>query len=94
MVTGQLSERKKWLKEEFGFTHVELQFIAKHKSKFYYYDENGTKGIVALKRFFIEKLGYDAELLRTLVVKYPVILSKEIESIEKTFEILKNEGYE
>ena len=47
-----------------------------------------------MKRFFIEKLGYDAELLRTLVVKYPVILSKEIESIEKTFEILKNEGYE
>ena len=66
------------MKEELGSSNVELKFVLKHKPSLYHYDENGTEGIAALKKFFIEKLGYDAELLRTLVVKYPVILSKEI----------------
>ena len=82
------------MKEELGFSNVELKFLVKHKPSLYNYDENGTEGIAALKKFFIDKLGYDAELLRTLVVKYPIILSKDIERIERTFEILKNEGYE
>jgi len=46
------------------------------------YDPDGNTGIIALEKLFIEKLGYDAELLRTLVVKYPAILSKEVDNIE------------
>ena len=30
-----------------------------------------------MKKLFVEKYGYNMELLRTLVVKYPFILSKE-----------------
>ena len=52
------------------------------------YDENGSTGMAALERFFIDKLDYDVELLRTLVVKYPYILSKDIKNIEKAFELL------
>ena len=66
------------MKEELGFSNVELKFILKHKPTLYNYDDDGSKGIVALQKYFIEKLGYDAELLRTLIVKYPIILSKEI----------------
>ena len=57
------------------------------------YDPDGNTGIIALEKLFIEKLGYDAELLRTLVVKYPAILSKEVEHIEQAFKILGNEGF-
>ena len=30
----------------------------------------------ALREFFVKKYGFDIELVRTLVVKYPFILSK------------------
>jgi hypothetical protein len=38
-----------------------------------------------LKEFFVKKYGFDIELVRTLVVKYPFILSKTEEHLENVF---------
>jgi len=42
----------------------------------------------ALNKYFVETHGFSEELVRTLVFKYPVILSKQIEHIESVFNIL------
>lgn len=39
----------------------------------------------ALEEFFVKKFGFDIELVRTLVVKYPYILSKTQEHLESVF---------
>jgi len=45
-----------------------------------------------LKEFFVKKYGFDMELVRTLVVKYPFILSKSEEHLEAVFNILEKQG--
>lgn len=45
--------------------------------------------MTALQQFFVEKHGLDIEYVRTLVVKYPFILSKtqeQLDSVLKTLE--------
>ena len=45
-----------------------------------------------LKEFFVKKYGFDMELVRTLVVKYPFILSKTEEHLESVFTSLEKQG--
>ena len=45
-----------------------------------------------LKEFFVKKYGFDMELVRTLVVKYPFILSKSEEHLEGVFSALEKQG--
>ena len=45
-----------------------------------------------LKEFFVKKYGFDMELVRTLVVKYPFILSKSEEHLESVFSALEKQG--
>ena len=92
--TEGIRQRKARLQEDLGFSKVELEFILKHKPTLYMYNEESKTGVAALERLFIAKLGYDAELLRTLIVKYPIILSKNTKNIEKAFETLKDQGIE
>jgi len=53
--------------------------------------EHSKTGMVALQKLFIDKHGFSKELLRTLVVKYPVILSKEADHIQSVFDLLEKE---
>ena len=46
----------------------------------------------ALEEFFVKKFGFDIELVRTLVVKYPYILSKTQEHLESVFLSLEQKG--
>lgn len=46
----------------------------------------------ALKNFFVKKYGFDIELVRTLVVKYPFILSKTEDHLESVFSTLEKQG--
>ena len=46
----------------------------------------------ALYNLFVKKYGYDSELVRTLVVKYPFILSKTEAHLEEVFETLAKLG--
>lgn len=45
-------------------------------------------GLVALNKYFVEEQGFSEELTRTLITKYPHILSKTIDHIEQVFNTL------
>ncbi len=45
-----------------------------------------------LHRFFVEERGYKPEVLRTLILRYPVILSKDEEHIQTFFQLLADRG--
>ena len=80
---------------EFGFAREEVRFIAKHKPTFLLWQKerlDGERGIRALQQFFVGKYGFSRELLRTLVVKYPAILSKDVSDIQAVFDTLEKEG--
>ena len=69
---------------EFGFVKEEINFLMKHKPTFILFDHPEFKGkddgnIRIVHEVFVKKLGYSDELFRTLVVKYPFILSKNEE---------------
>lgn len=53
---------------------------------------NESTGIYALNKFFVEKYGFSKELVRTLVVKYPFILSKKVKHLQSVFEALEKEA--
>ncbi len=63
-------------KEVYGFVKEEIKFVMRHKPTFLLWQNNTTTGLAALEEFFVKKYGFDIELVRTLVVKYPFILSK------------------
>jgi hypothetical protein len=64
------------LKKEFGFIKEEIRFVVRHKPSFLLWQESQKTGMNILREFFVKKYGFDIELVRTLVVKYPFILSK------------------
>jgi hypothetical protein len=81
--------------EEFGFNKDEVRFIAKYKPAVLTHDtlpENSQVGLRALKEYFVDTHGFSMELVRTLVVKFPVILSKDIAHIEGVFNSLETRG--
>ena len=54
----------------------------RYKPTFLFWQNNTKTGLVTLEEFFVKKYGFDIELVRTLVVKYPYILSKSSEELE------------
>lgn len=50
-------------------------------------------GIAVVQDYFVNKLGYNNELVRTLIMKYPYVLSKTPEQLDKTIETLKSIGF-
>jgi len=64
----------------YGFVKEEINFVMKHKPTFILLDIDGDRvGMNGLYKFFVEKLSFDIDAVRTLVVKYPVILSKNVD---------------
>lgn len=51
-----------------------------------------SHGIRTLQQFFVTEKGFEMDALRTLVVRYPYILSKTKEELSKFFEIMKGQG--
>jgi len=81
------------MRKEFGFAREEIRFVMRHKPTFLFNQTMESKdGIAHLQDFFVNKYGYDMELVRTLVVKYPFILSKTQEQLEATFSQLEARG--
>ena len=85
-------QRLEKLREEYGFTKFELKFVRQRKPTLFYYEDDGKVGFGALEKLFIHDLGYDKELLKTLVIKFPAILSKEIDHIKNVLTIIEAEG--
>lgn len=77
------------LKQKFEFTNEEISFVTKHKPTFLLWDQNKSTGMTALQQFFVEKHGLDIEYVRTLVVKYPFILSKTQEHLDSVLKTLE-----
>ena len=65
----------------------------KYKPSFIILDETQKEGIHVIYRYFAERKGFDKDIVRTLVVKYPYILSKDEESLETYFRLLSQQGY-
>jgi len=84
------------MKTDYGFAKEEIRFVMRFKPTFLFNQETGQHqdGIAVLKNFLVEKYGYDMELVRTLVVKYPYILSKDQEQLEGVFTLLESKGIE
>ena len=86
------SEEK--LINEFGFLKEEVNFVMRYNPKFILLGETpqtkGT-GINVLKKFFVDEKGFDMDTLRTLVVRYPYVLSKTTSEFNQFFETLKGQ---
>lgn len=80
------------LKKDFGFIKEDIRFVMRHKPSFILWRESQKTGMNVLRDFFVKKYGFDIELVRTLVVKYPFILSKTQEQLESVFAILEKQG--
>lgn len=62
---------------EYGFLKEEVNFVMKYKPSFILLDIVGDReGMHGLNKFFVKTKGFDLEYVRTLVVRYPYILSK------------------
>ena len=82
MSVEEIQKCEQSLKSEFGFLSEEIKFVVRHKPTFLMWQDNNKTGMNALRDFFVKKYGFDIELVRTLVVKYPFILSKTAEQLE------------
>lgn len=90
--TQDLAQLEKSLTTRFGFNKQEINFVMRHKPTFLFWEKDLSKGIAMLEALFVKKYGFDIELVRTLVVKYPFILSKSQEHLEGVFAALQENG--
>ena len=63
---------------EYGFLKEEINFIMKHKPSFILFEQDSEKtGLRSLVNYLVEERGFDMDVVRTLILKYPHILSKD-----------------
>lgn len=80
------------LLEEWGFTEKEIKHIIKYKPAFLLYQNDYDKkkqGLIAINEYLVNKMGFSYDVVKTLIVKYPTILSKTEEQLDKQFSDLK-----
>lgn len=75
---------------EYGFLKEEVSFVMRYNPKFILLQEGS--GIKALKAFLVDQKGFSMEALRTLIVRYPYVLSKTTDDLGTFFETLKSQG--
>lgn len=75
---------------EYGFLKEEINFIMRYNPKFILVDQQSEDGhgIKAMRKLLVQEKGFEMDSVRTLVVRYPYILSKTREELTKYFEIL------
>ena len=81
----ELGERRTFLRKQYGFTIEEQRFIARRKPNFLLYDNDKDKGMKALGELLIDTMGFNRELIRTLVLRYPTLLNISRGQIEHFF---------
>lgn len=67
---------EKKLIEEYGFLKEEVNFIMKYKPTVILLDHLKDEGMNTLYKVFVQDKGFDLDVVRTLVIKYPYILGK------------------
>ena len=78
---------------QYGFVKEEINFIMRLKPSFILFDLNNRIGINTLHKYFVQQKGFDIDLLRTLVVKYPYILQKDEEHLNHFFGTFQKYGF-
>ena len=90
---ADLAKRHDFLRQQYGFKHEELRYIARLKPNIFMYDKNTEKGMKALSELLIEEYGFKKELVRTLVLKYPSILGMSKGQLRNFFNfMIKSKG--
>ena len=87
----ELMQARAKITEDFGLTKTELMYVASRRPDMLLYGtkyEQEGKGMTAIKEVFIDKLKMEKELIRTLLVKYPHIISAEKTCIENSLTFL------
>lgn len=64
----------------------------RYNPKFLLLEDERKTGMNVLKSFFVDKKGFQLDSIRTLVVRYPYVLSKTEEEFNQYFETLKVQG--
>ena len=62
---------------DYGFAKAEIDFIMKYKPSLILATERDKTGPHIVKKVFVDQKGFPIEYIRTLMVKYPYILSKD-----------------
>jgi hypothetical protein len=78
---------------QYGFLKEEINFIMKYKPSFILFEIEGDRtNMNGVYKYFVEKRGFELDAIRTLVVKYPFILSKTTEEFEEFFNLMQSKG--
>lgn len=78
---------------QYGFMKEEINFIMRYKPTFILLDHQEDEGIHHIHKYFVEKKGFELDVVRSLVVKYPYIISKSEEHLDKYFSVLVSKGF-
>ena len=80
---------------EYGFLKEEVNFIMKYNPKVILLGgvNQDKEGINALQQFFVKEKGFQMEAVRTLVVRYPYILSKSTQEFKNYFDLIRTQGF-
>jgi hypothetical protein len=73
----------------YGFLKEEVNFVMRYNPKFILFDQTADTGLKTLQSFFVDKQGFELETVRTLVIRYPYVLSKTKEELEHFFNVMK-----
>ena len=92
MTPAEIRQLEHETHKRFGLTKTEISFIMKHKPTFLFWQEDREAGIANLVELLVDKYGFNLETVKTLVVKYPAVLSKSPAQIEKIFKLLEDQG--
>ena len=74
------------LQEEWGFIDSEIKHIIKYKPAFLLYQEDYDKkkqGLLAVNEYLVKKRNFSYEVVKTLIIKYPTVLSKTEDQLHK-----------
>jgi hypothetical protein len=80
---------------EYGFLKEEINFVVRYNAKFVLPEAHQSSqeiGIKALSDFLVKENGFEMEAVRTLVVRYPYVLSKSLSEFKVFFDTLRAEG--
>ena len=66
-----------------------MRYIARLKPNILMYDMKSEKGMKALSELLVDEYGFKKELVRTLVLKYPAILSMSKGQLRAFFSFMK-----
>lgn len=73
----------------YGFLQEEVNFVMRYNPKFILLQTKGDQtGIKTLEEFFVNQKGFELDAVRTLVVRYPYVLSKTRAEFEEFFQVM------